>query len=109
MNKINLWLDDERDPAVWRPGETWVWVKTAAEAIALIDQLNVGKISLDHDLGEETPGNGYSVALHIESRANDGALERMEWTVHSANPVGSKRISMAMTNADRFWTFHEES
>lgn len=106
--KINLWVDDERDPLLWRAGETWTWVKDAHTAIAAIDSGVVCKVSLDHDLGPDEAGTGYLVALHIESLAASNSISKIEWAVHSANPVGSKRIAAAMQSADRFWDLYED-
>jgi hypothetical protein len=48
---INVWLDDVRDPARFRPGEDWHWCKTNTEFIRILDEhvLEIGKIALDHD------------------------------------------------------------
>jgi hypothetical protein len=48
---INLWLDDIRDPARFRPGEEWHWCKTNTEFIRALDTMpmHIGKIALDHD------------------------------------------------------------
>jgi hypothetical protein len=101
---MKLWLDDLRDPAVFKPGETdWTWIKTAAEAIKIIETGIVQEISFDHDLGEPINETGYSVACHIERLAHEKAIPRIAWHVHSANPVGEQYIKRAMENADRYW------
>ena len=96
---MKVWLDDRREPP---PG--WVWVKTPAETITLLEACEVEELSLDHDLGlfgedgrEET---GYDVLLWIEEQvvlhgfrpptlavhsANSAALERMERAIESIN------------------------
>jgi len=109
---IRLWLDDERDPRdpfiqqqFGARGDE-EWVRTAPEAIQILNMGNVSYISLDHDLGE-SGGSGYDVASFIEKNAYDGIINRMEWQVHSANPVGAKRIQQAMQNADKFWNRNE--
>jgi hypothetical protein len=83
-------------------------VKTAAEAIALLNARNVTEVSLDHDLGDEAAvGSGYDVLRWIEERvvlnasyqppamhlhtSNLGALDRMEAAVRSIeNPVSQR-------------------
>ena len=80
------------------------WARTAHEAIALLDQGSVTAISFDHDLGDEAVvGSGYVVACHVEAGAHAGTLARLEWAVHSANPVGRKRIEAAMRSAEKAW------
>lgn len=100
---MKLWLDDERDPVVWRPqdGHQWLWLKTAEEAIELIAEDVVCEISFDHDLGEGS--NGYDVAKFIEEGAYSGTLTPIKWAVHSANPVGAANIERAMEQADIYW------
>ena len=46
VDAMKVWLDDRREPP---PG--WVWVKTPAETIALLEAGGVDELSLDHDLG----------------------------------------------------------
>jgi hypothetical protein len=105
---IKLWLDDQLDnpgmPARHTPVD-WVGVKTAQEAIDVLKTGNVTHISLDHDLGDEKiVGTGYQVTRWIEAAAHDGILPRIEWAIHSANPVGRKNMEAALRNADKFWT-----
>lgn len=101
---MKLWLDDFRLP----PDETWIWCKTADEAISCLqfDKDRVTEISLDHDLGHTEvyrERTGYDVATWIENMAASKMIERMKWSVHSANPYGAKRIRMAMESADKYW------
>jgi hypothetical protein len=86
---MKLWLDDLR-PA---PGG-WTWVKTAAEAIRLLDEETVEEISLDHDLGDagSPEMTGYDVALHLAERAFAGKTVPAQVSIHTANPVGRDRI-----------------
>jgi hypothetical protein len=107
LQTMEIWLDDERDPNDpfiqeefhSRPG--MVWARTAEEAIELLKSNNVTYISFDHDLGMGK--SGYDVARWIEEQAAQGNLRKLNWTVHTANPIGSKNIIMAMKSAERFW------
>jgi len=92
-----LWIDDRR-PA---PEGYNVVAATVSEALAFLSTRRVQKISFDHDLGEG--GEAYEVASVIEQAAHNGELDRLEWQVHSANPIGAERITAAMKSADRFW------
>jgi hypothetical protein len=79
-------------------------VKTRSEAISILATGTVAKISLDHDLGDEAvTGNGYGVACFIEENAHAGTLPRLDWAIHSANPVGRQNMTRALANAERFW------
>jgi hypothetical protein len=95
---VRVWLDDERTAP-----DGWVHVKTAAEAIALLEEGGVVELSLDHDLGDDAAGTGYDVATWLEEAAHGGRVAAVRWRVHSANPVGRERMERALSNADRFW------
>ncbi len=95
---IRVWLDDKRV----MPKGFDVHAATAPEAIRYLSTEEVSIVSLDHDLGAEN-GTGYDVATYIEERAAKRTLPRLEWHVHSANPVGAARMRAALESADRFW------
>jgi len=92
-----LFLDDIRMP----PDGNWHVVRTATEAIEFLKTGKVERISFDHDLGTDI--TGYHVANFIEQMAAEGRLARLDWQIHSANPVGRANIQRAMESADRFW------
>jgi len=109
---IAVWLDDERDPQsdIGRQkgaSGSETWVKTAPEAIQLLENGNVASISLDHDLGPDENGSGYDVAKWIEEQAYHGNLPRLQWAVHSDNPVGVKNMRAALEQANKFWERNE--
>lgn len=99
---MKLWLDDLR-PAP----EGWHWVKTAWDAIEMLGRGGVLEVSLDHDLGEPEHGTGYDVAKFVEAEAFHGRLARFAWRVHSANPTGAERMTIALERADGYWAYHE--
>lgn len=96
---MKLWLDDVRPPPAG-----WIAVQTAADAISVLASGGVESVSLDHDLGPSEAGTGYDVATWIEEHAATGRLRRLRWAVHSANPVGVRRMELALRSADRFWS-----
>ena len=98
MPVMHIWLDDERPAPAG-----WVHLKTASETIAHLETGLVTAISLDHDLGPPEAGTGYDVALWIEMAAATGGCAPLTWSIHSANPVGIRKMEMAMRSADRFW------
>lgn len=95
MNK-KLWIDD-----IKMAPSGWDWAKTSAEAIKAIRTTPYVEISFDHDLGGTD--TAYRVASLIEELAHSGKIKRMNWKVHSQNPVGIRNIQMAMQNADKYW------
>ena len=108
---MRIWLDDIRHI----PKGFDLWFKNGKD---LLDYIRLGKpitfVSFDHDLTTDHyvgsyigEVSGYDVASHIEMLAYSNEIPRFEWTVHSANPSGAKRIVMAMNNADRYWSEHE--
>lgn len=85
---VYLWVDDLR-PAP----DGWLHARTSDEAIHILADLNVDRVSLDHDLGGDD--TGYRVVCWLEQRAFNG--ERVpEIGVHSANSVGRARIMQAI-------------
>ncbi len=90
-----------------------VHARTAAEAIALLEQGVVCLISLDHDLGDPENGAGYEAARWIEEHAfrwfqgEPDGLPPLEWRIHSRNPVGLQNMLLALQNAARFWEASE--
>lgn len=100
---MNVWLDDERP----MPSDYHIHVRTAEDAIALLETGKVTKISLDHDLGQVK--TGYDVAKWIEENAANGSLKKLRIRVHTQNPVGRKNICAACQNADRYWREKEQN
>ncbi|MBX3472505.1 MAG: hypothetical protein KF878_37105 [Planctomycetes bacterium] len=98
MPGLRLWLDDLRPPP---PG--WTWVTTAWDAITGLASGDVVEVSLDHDLGPPEAGTGDDVARWIEAEAHHGRLPRLRWAVHSANPIGAARMTVALERAERAW------
>ncbi len=106
---IDLWLDDERDPKnskiMYLFGSTGLetWVKNINDAKEMIIQGNVRSISFDNDLGKNVE-QGYLLANWIEEMAFNGKISKINWKIHSRNPVASVKIRQSMENADRYWT-----
>lgn len=101
---MKVWLDDIRDPKKFSFVERWTWVKTAQEAIALLEKKKVTLISLDHDLGDEAlVGSGYQVAKWIEEAAYFNKIPKLDWRVHSQNSVGRNNIIHALEKAEKYW------
>jgi len=84
-----LWLDDARLP----PDASWTLVRTAKQAIAILDSCDVDVISLDYDLGEEERcGTGLDVARHLTAMVKIGRKMPTVVMLHTQNPVGRQRM-----------------
>ena len=114
MNKTYLWLDDMRDPNVYRwiaeympeyePSvDKIVWVKDYNE---FVDYINTNglpdEIFFDHDLGNSEEQTGYDAAKWLVDYCMDNDLDLPEWGVQSANPVGVDNINGILRNYRRF-------
>ena len=101
--KVWYYLDDERTPRR-RAGVKWVVYRDPRKMLSDIRNHGLPDgISFDHDLGEDTM-SGYDAAMAIVDMVLDGDIEpkaTFEWNVHSANPVGAKRIALAMRDLER--------
>lgn len=94
---MKIWLDDIRVAP-----NGWVWVKTAYEAIDLLNNEEVEEISLDNDLGPNQP-EGYLVLEYIEFRlANFLVLPPKKIHIHTANPVAARRMQQTYDSITRF-------
>lgn len=93
-----LWLDDFRVP----PDDSWTWVHTAKQAIAILDSCDVDAISLDHDLGEEERcGTGLDVARHLTAMVKIGRKMPTVVMLHTQNPVGRARMLDELSGGGR--------
>jgi hypothetical protein len=98
---MRVWLDEVRDAP-----QGWIHVTTPEEAIELLRSGEVEEISLDHDLGLATPESertGYDVVVWLEEAVATGAWEHALPVihVHSANPVGWRRMEQAIASIQR--------
>ena len=98
---MKLWLDDVREAP-----EGWVHVKTPEEAIEFLRSGEVEEISLDHDLGlatTESERTGNDVLVWLEQAVATGAWSHAVplINVHSANPVGGRRMEMTIASIKR--------
>ncbi|MDP9225671.1 MAG: hypothetical protein M3P18_17890 [Actinomycetota bacterium] len=112
---MRIFLDDLRDPEEWLPnmgwfrgrdpkelGE-WAWIKSAFEAITLLETGHVVEVSLDFDLGDrDEVGDGYLVVTWVEERvAMDDDYIPPILHVHSSNMAGRQRLEAAVASIER--------
>jgi len=96
-----VWLDDERPAPVG-----WKSTRWPDETITLLETGQVERLSLDHDLGDDEIGTGYTVLLWLEEAvACRGFFPPASITVHSAN--SSARLKMLQT-IERIRQFESE-
>ena len=99
---MKVWLDDRREAPAG-----WLHVRTPDEAIALLRSGQVEEISLDHDLGlfttEGKEWTGYAVLEWLEREVVTGtaAFDIPIISIHSANPVGRRRMERAIASIGR--------
>lgn len=94
---MKLWLDDIRIPP-----DGWIWIQNVGGMIEYFekDADAISEISLDHDLGENTE-TGYDFLVWMERQVAEGNFIPPFISVHSANPVGVKRMEMAIASIYR--------
>ena len=98
---MRVYLDDVRDAP-----DGWVRTHTPEEVIALLRTGEVRELSLDHDLGLDTPAaerSGYSVLVWLEREVGEGrwSFSLPKITIHSANPPGRERMRRAIDAISR--------
>jgi hypothetical protein len=91
---MRVFLDDIRNSP-----PDWVVVRTAEEAIALLQTGEVTAMSLDHDLGGES--TGMEVLEWIEWEVVERGFQPPQLIVHSGNPVGRERMRAAVESIER--------
>lgn len=109
---MRLWLDDERDPKDPSVQEDFssrkddVWVKTAEEAIELLQTGKFDSISLDYDLGI-----GYRPGIHVAhwilEQAKNHNFKRIEWRAHTSSLTCFLQITEVMMKAEKVWSCEE--
>jgi hypothetical protein len=85
MRRINLWLDDLRQPPAH-----WKWAKDIEKAKQYFTspQHEVMIMSLDHDLGDDVP-TGYDL---VSWMADNDKWPTEAIYLHTSNPAGRKRM-----------------
>lgn len=93
---MKVYLDDTRQAP-----EGWVRCYWPDEVILLLLTGEVTELSLDHDLGDDSRGTGYDVLLWMEEtvvkNGFEGGFIPPRIAIHSANPVGRQRMSIAIS------------
>ena len=98
---MRVYLDDTREAPAG-----WVRAHTPEEVIELLRSGSVEALSLDHDLGLTSDAGertGYDVLRWLEKAVATGAwvLPLPEIRIHSANPVGRRRMEQGIASIQR--------
>ncbi|WP_028536198.1 cyclic-phosphate processing receiver domain-containing protein [Paludibacterium yongneupense] len=93
---MKVFLDDERvTPA------GWVRTFWPEEVIALLKTGQVTELSLDHDLGDDERGTGYTVLLWLEEQVVVHGMRPPLMRVHSANSSARLKMEAAIEAINR--------
>ena len=93
---MKVFLDDERPAPVG-----WVRVRWHDEVIGLLKAGTVTELSLDHDLGDDTRGTGYSVLEWIEEQVVVHGRRPPIIHLHTANPSARSKMEAAVASIYR--------
>ncbi|WP_153133352.1 cyclic-phosphate processing receiver domain-containing protein [Dechloromonas hortensis] len=93
---MKVFLDDERATP-----EGWVRTFWPEEAIALLNTGQVTELSLDHDLGDDAHGTGYTVLLWQEEQVIVHGMLPPIIHVHSANSSARLKMDAAIAAINR--------
>jgi hypothetical protein len=89
---MKVFLDDVREAP-----EGWLLVRNVEQTLEILKSGEVSELSLDHDLGETE--TGYEVVTWIEEMVGlFGFMPPRVIKVHSANPVGRKRMEQGIAS-----------
>ena len=100
---MKVYLDDER-PAP--PG--WCLVRWPDEAIRLLESGEVTAISLDHDLGDDERGTGYTVILWLEEAVAVRGFAPPAITIHTANASARQKMLLGVRSIERLAARRDE-
>ena len=88
---MKIFLDDLRETPPGWPHCFW-----PEEVIELLKLNECTHLSLDHDLGDDSHGDGYDVLLWIEEQAVVSGFTPPIMKIHSANSAARERMQAAM-------------
>jgi hypothetical protein len=94
---VKVYLDDERATP-----EGWIRAYWPEGVIDLLKTGQVTELSLDHDLGDDDHGTGYTVLLWLEEQvALNGMAPPDIIKVHSANSSARLKMNAAIESIRR--------
>ena len=98
-----LFLDDERDAALFYPGIEFLIARTYDEAVQIVLENGLPEfVAFDHDLGDVDSvheKSGYLFAKYLIDYMLDNKITTpFRFNVHSANPTGAVNIECYLKN-----------
>lgn len=93
---MKVFLDDERVTP-----DGWVRTFWPEDVIALLETGQVTELSLDHDLGDDEHGTGYTVLLWLEEQVAVHGMLPPAIRVHSANASARLKMEAAIAAIER--------
>ncbi|WP_321876609.1 cyclic-phosphate processing receiver domain-containing protein [Paraburkholderia bannensis] len=93
---MKVFLDDER-----KTPDGWTRAYWPQEVISLLQTGEVTDLSLDHDLGDDERGTGYTVLLWLEEQVAIYEMKAPEISVHSANSSARVKMEAAIASIRR--------
>lgn len=96
---MKIFLDDER-----LTPEGWVRAYWPEDVINFLMTEHVEELSLDHDLGDDSHGTGYTVLLWLEEQVALNGLTPPKIRVHSANSSARLKMEAAIESINRLAT-----
>lgn len=93
---MKVYLDDERQTP-----EGWVRAYWPNEVIYYLESGQVTEISLDHDLGDDSRGDGYVVLKWLEEAVAINGFNPPKIRIHTSNPPARLRMTQAVHAIER--------
>lgn len=93
---MKVFLDDVRVTP-----DGWVRTYWPDEVIALLQTGEVTDLSLDHDLGDDERGTGYTALVWLEEQVVIHGMTPPRLTIHSANPPARRKMEAAIASIER--------
>ncbi|MGE0191144.1 MAG: cyclic-phosphate processing receiver domain-containing protein [Planctomycetota bacterium] len=93
---MKVYLDDERPTPAG-----WVGARWPEDAIRLLEAGGVTEISLDHDLGDDERGTGYTVLLWIEEAVATRGFVPPHIHINTANASARSKMLLGVASIER--------
>ncbi|MFM7183896.1 MAG: cyclic-phosphate processing receiver domain-containing protein [Planctomycetota bacterium] len=88
---MKVYLDDERPTPLGSVAVRW-----PEEAIRLLETGRIAELSLDHDLGADARGTGYTAILWLEEAVAVRGFDPPAITVHTANAAAREKMLLGV-------------
>lgn len=93
---MKVYLDDERPIP-----QGWIGARWPEEVIRLLETGEVTELSLDHDLGDDDHGTGYTVILWIEEAVATRGFVPPSIFAHTSNASALQKMQQGIASIMR--------